>query len=139
MKPTEREICPIPEDLDGQVAARNFLGTDVSEALSLVRENSLYYLSDFLWMGPVAFRYYLPALTRYFTEFGSEVDADCITSILLTFNSRLENEPAECLPVRRDMENILISMLSRYDELGVNEDIYGDLRQELRETLEKLK
>jgi len=138
MTPTERQICPIPEDLDGQVAARNFLGLDVAGALSLIRENSLYYLSDFLWMGPVAFRYYLPALTKYFAEFGPEVGADCVTSLLSTFNLRLQNEPSECLPIRQDMANILIGILSRYDELGVDEDIYGDLRQEIRNTLEKL-
>jgi len=64
--PTEREINPIAEDLDGQTAVRHFLGKSVDDIVAVLDEYSLAYQEDLMWMGPQAFCFYLPAFLQHF-------------------------------------------------------------------------
>jgi hypothetical protein len=63
--PTVEEINPVPENLDGQNAVRNFLGKSLDEAEALFRESSITYQEDLMFMGPPAFRFYVLAAINY--------------------------------------------------------------------------
>jgi hypothetical protein len=87
--PTESEINPIPDDLDGQVAVKHFLGKTVQDAVDLFGENSLVYQEDLMWMGPKAFCYYLPAVLEHFRQ---EADPDLVAFIASVLEFRLEHD-----------------------------------------------
>lgn len=90
--PTEGEINPIPNDLDGQVAVKHFLGKTVQDAVDLFKENSLVYQEDFMWMGPKAFCFYLPAVLIYLR---SEADEDLVSCIASVIEFRLDHDADE--------------------------------------------
>src|SRR5688572_183983 len=101
--PTAREINPIPEDLDGQCAEQHFLAKSLEEAEALFREASIVYQEDLMFMGPIAFRFYVQAAINYIQSESSTGDADiiyCLTGIL---EHRLENEAEELLPIAEQL------------------------------------
>jgi len=75
--------------LDERVALENFLGKDVEGAIALFRDNDLFYISDLMWMGDYAFRYYFLALNTYIqresekglNESGDSVGEVCVSTI----------------------------------------------------------
>jgi len=96
--PTAQEINP-HRDLDGGEACAHFLGRSLDEAEALFQENSLYYQEDLMWMGPVAFRYYLPAVANYVRGDTATNDSDFVAHFVSTLELRLEHEPQELLSV----------------------------------------
>jgi hypothetical protein len=60
-----REEINVYDSLDERSACRNFLGKTLDQAEALFRESSLYYQEGLMWMGPVAFRYYIQAAINY--------------------------------------------------------------------------
>ena len=62
--PTSNEIN-VYDSLDERSACEHFQGKNLDEAELLFRENSLCYQEDLMWMGPMAFRYYVEAAIRY--------------------------------------------------------------------------
>jgi hypothetical protein len=76
--PTAAEIN-IHDSLDERSACEHFLGKSVAEAETLFRDNALYYQEDLMFMGPIAFRYYVPAFINYIRgEGSSRGDSDAI-------------------------------------------------------------
>ena len=92
--PTREEICPY-NDLDGLSACEHFLGKSLEEAEALFRESSIYYQADLMWMGTVAFRYYLPAVFGFVRSDAATDDSDFIAHCASTLESRLEHESAQ--------------------------------------------
>jgi len=129
--PTAKEINPIPENLDGAVAERHFLGKTLEEAEALFRENSLCYQEDLMWMGPVAFRYYVQAAIGYIQSEASAEDSDminCFTSIL---EFRLNSEQEELRVVASELASVCDYILKHFDRFDLAEAIYGRVREHL--------
>ena len=75
--PTRQEIN-VHDSLDEQSACEHFLGKTLEEAEALFRDNSLYYQEDLMFMGPIGFRFYVPALVNYIRSNAATGDADII-------------------------------------------------------------
>ncbi len=94
--PTLHELSP-HGDLDGNRAAKNFLGKTKAEASALFMENALYYGEDLMWMGEKAFAYYLPALCPYLRSIESVGDSSLVDTTIMVLDNRLESEPSSIL------------------------------------------
>lgn len=127
--PTANEINPFG-DLDGLTAQKHFLGKSLDQVVAILAENSTY-VDDFMWMGPKAFTFYLPAVLSFAEDHASEGQTDFINSICSTLEFRLENQdiPPESLNVVLRLCRYIIANYSRFD---VDEGVYGDLRKKFR-------
>jgi GNAT superfamily N-acetyltransferase len=106
--PTEHEISPIPEDLDGKVAVKNFLGKTLQDAVAMFDENSLVYQEDLMWMGPPAFCFYLPAVLKHFER---QEDDELVPFIASLFEFRLKHDAAAIEPCFPTMAEICEHLL----------------------------
>jgi hypothetical protein len=125
--PTAKEINPF-NDLDGQLAERCFLGKSLAEAEALFRENSIYYQEDLMFMGIVAFRFYVPALISYIRSEAATSDSDIINCFAGLLESRLEYDANELTPIASDLAAACSYVIENYDGFDVMPEIYGDLR-----------
>lgn len=100
MIPT-REDINIHDSLDEQTACENFLGKNLDEAEFLFRNSNVF--EDLMWMGPVAFRYYVQAAIRYVESDVSVGDWEAARFLLPPLEFRLEDEPKEMAPVARQL------------------------------------
>ena len=125
--PTAKEINPY-DDLDGQVACKNFLGKSLDEAEALFRENSTCYQEDLMWMGPVAFRFYVPALIHYIQSESATGDSDIINCFAGLLEFRLEHEAAELVPIAEQLASVCSYVVQYYNRFDLTPEIYGDLR-----------
>lgn len=126
--PTAQEICPVPEDLDGQTAVRNFLGKSLAEAEALFRESSIIYQEDLMFMGAPAFRFYVQAAISYIQSEAASGDSDIISCFASILESRLEFEAGELVTVAPQLASVCRYILEYYDRFALTPDIYGDLR-----------
>ena len=135
--PTAQEINPVPENLDGQIAVRNFLGTSLEEAEALFRESSITYQEDLMFMGAPAFRFYVQAAISYIQSAAATGDSDIISCFGSILEHRLEFEAEELVAVAAQLASVCRYILEHYDRFALTPDIYGDLRprfQELEQT-----
>ena len=134
--PTASEINPIPEDLDGKYAVKHFLGKTLEEAEGLFRENSLHYQEDLMFMGPVAFRFYVHAAINYIQSPEAIGDPDIINCFAGILKVQLGCAAEELAPVAAALASVCDYILEHYDQFDVMPEIYGDLRpryQQLRD------
>ena len=129
--PTESEINPIPDDLDGQVAVRHFLGKSVQDAVALFADNSLIYQEDLMWMGPKAFCFYLPAVLEHFRQ---ESDPDLVSFIASVLEFRLEHDAKDIEP----SYPTIAAICAHLHELGEGDVASGE-RKRLRSLLDLVK
>lgn len=126
--PTREEIN-VHDDLDGRVACKNFFGKTLEEAEGLFRENSLYYGEDLLWMGPVAFRFYVQAAIRFIRSDHGAFQSDFINGLRSTLSFRLEQEPLEELtPIAEQLAAICQYIVEYWAKFDADGQIYGNLR-----------
>jgi hypothetical protein len=123
--PTRQEINP-HDDLDGRVACEHFLGKSLEEAEVLFRESSIHYQSDLMWMGAVAFRYYLPAVVRFIRS--EAADSDFVSHFCGTLEFRLEHESAELLPVAEQLATLCGYIIDHWARFEAGAEAYGDIR-----------
>jgi len=122
--PSQEEIN-VYNSLDGARASRHFYHKTLEEAEALFRENSLYYQEDLMWMGPKAFRFYLPAAISYLQSDAAADDSDFVSALFIIIEFR---EGEEDFHLALEAINRLIEyVLSDYQKFDVDEDIYGDL------------
>lgn len=103
--PTERQLNPFADDLEGKYVIEHLLGKSLSEATALLRKNSCYYGEDYTWMGPEAFVFYVQALLDYLKSQDSDGDGDFAYSMISTFRSRLDNDGLtieSAIPIMRE-------------------------------------
>lgn len=131
MLPSALEFSPVPENLDGKVAVEHYLGRSLAEAEQQIVEHPLYYIGDFMWMGPIAFRYYLPAVHAYFVGEQSNGDANSVDSIIGIVEHRLAFEAEFVLQAYPVVVPLLDTLLSRYQAFEISEEILGDLRSKV--------
>lgn len=128
--PTAKEINPY-DDLDGRVACKNFLGKNLDEAEALFRENSVYYQEGLMWMGPVAFRYYVTAAIRYIRSAAAAGDSDMINCFAGFLEFRIVHEPEELIPVADQLASACSDIIEQYNRFDIMPEIYGDVRARL--------
>jgi len=136
--PSAQDINPIPEDLDGKVAEENFLGKRLDEAVLLFRENSLYYQSDLMWMGPKAFCFYVHAAITYIKGEDAVGDSDMVNCFHSTLTVRLENDRNEIASVTDELKEVIQYILMNWSKYEVDPKIYGDLRAKYEDLLATL-
>jgi len=129
--PTAKEINPY-DDLDGRVACKNFLGKSLDEAEALFRHNSTYYQEGLMWMGPIAFRFYVPALIHYIQSAAATGDSDIINCFAGLIEFRLEHEAAELFPIAEQLASACEYIIQHYSRFDLNPEIYGDLKPRLQ-------
>ncbi|HEY4258687.1 MAG TPA: hypothetical protein VGM98_00950 [Schlesneria sp.] len=125
--PTRQEISPY-DDLDGRVACEHFLGKTLEEAEALLRENSLYYQENLMWMGPVAFRYYLPAVVEFIRSEAATDDSDFVAFFASTLEFRFKYEPGEMRPVAQQLAVLCGYVVEYWSRFESGSEAYGDVR-----------
>ncbi|WP_459556123.1 hypothetical protein [Lacunimicrobium album] len=132
--PTEQEINPVPEDLDGQVALRNFLGKARQQIFDEFDKEGFYYTEDLMFMGSIAFCFYLTPAVDFVLTTRSRGYAGLIHAMTLTLQHRLEwdDEIAAALP---DIIRYSRYVLEHYDAFEIDPVIRGDFRPILHDVI----
>jgi hypothetical protein len=133
--PTESEIN-VHNSLDEQVACRHFFRRSLGEAEALFRDNSLYYSEDLMYMGPVAFRFYVCAAIRYIRSSCSENDSDFVSSFVGLLEFRLTNEPRELAPVAECLASACHYIVTHQDRWEIIAEIYGNIQPRCERLIE---
>jgi len=135
--PTAEEIN-VFDSLDERCAVKNFLGKDQEQAQSLFRENFLRYQEDLMFMGPTAFRFYVPAAINYLLSEEADYAADAASSFCGLIEFRLDYEPAEIASVGSIIREGILGILKDFDRYGCDSEIYGDVAERYRVLLSRL-
>ena len=135
--PTSREINPF-DDLDGREAEQHFLGKTLDEAEALFRENSLYYQEDLIWMGPVAFSFYLRAALSYLKSASAQGDSDIVSCLCAVLEFHLQHDAEAVCKASDTMAELCRYVLVAYNRFDVDETIYGDLRVKYQKILKQI-
>lgn len=126
------------DSLDERWAVKHFLGKDLEQAHTLFRENFLHYQEDLMWMGPIAFRFYLPAAIEYLLSKDADHDAGAVSSFCALIEFRLDNEPAEIALVASIIREGFIGILETFDRFEPEIGIFGDIAERCRVLLTRL-
>jgi hypothetical protein len=126
--PTAREINPVFTDLDGRCAERHFLGKTLQQAEALFREASIIYQEDLMFMGPIAFRFYVQAAISYIQSDAATEDSAIISCFAGVLEHRVEFEAEELVAIAPQLASICRYILEHYDSFCLNSEIDGDLR-----------
>jgi hypothetical protein len=118
------------DSLDEQVAVRHLAGKTLDEAEALFRDNALRYQEDLMFMGPVAFRFYVPAYVNYLRSAASSGDPDAVNCFVGLVRHRWEYEPEELRPVCDLLMDACRTVLAEWDRFGVDETIYSGLSEQ---------
>ena len=135
--PTADEIM-LTGSPDEQYALKHFLGKTIDQARSLFAENFLRYQEDLTHMGPVAFRYYLPAALKYVASEAADGESDAASSLCQVIESRLEKEPGELSPIKAILRDGIASILEDFVRYDCEPSIYGDVASRYRTLLSGL-
>jgi len=126
--PTHNDIN-VYNSLDEQSACDHFLGKNLDEAEALFRQNSLYYQEDLMWMGPVAFRFYVEAAIRYIQSEAAANDSDRVSCFAGLLEFRLKYyEVNEFIPVAQRLASACAYVIEHWNRFDVSREIYGDLQ-----------
>jgi hypothetical protein len=110
--PTKEEINPIPECLDGQWAVELFLDKTVEEAETMFQQGIGWEQLNYL--GPVAFRFYLPAAINYLHRELPNTDPPTISWFAYVIDSWLDYQVNELKPVASALCRLFEEYLDRY-------------------------
>jgi hypothetical protein len=125
--PTENEIN-VDDDLDGRTASEHFLGKTIGDAEAMFRDNSLYYQEDLMWMGPVAFRYYVQAAIRYIQSESSEHDCGFVSGLASTLEFRLKHYADSLAPISDQLASTCAYVAEHWPRFQDEYGIYGDVQ-----------
>lgn len=128
----KRHDINVHDSLDERRACEHFLGTSLSEAEALFRENSLCYQEDLMFMGVSAFRFYVQAAVNYIESEAAAGDSDIINCFAGILEIRLERDTDELRPVAELLASSCGYILEHYDRFDLTHETYGDLRPRLR-------
>ena len=127
--PAAKDIC-VYGGIDEACALKNFLGKSIAEAESLFRDNALKYTEDLLWMGPVAFRFYIHAAINYVQSEHATGDCDIINCLAGTLSFWHEHYPAELVPCASVLADFCGTVLEQFDRFDADPEIYVGLREQ---------
>ncbi|HET6423072.1 MAG TPA: hypothetical protein VFG20_05275 [Planctomycetaceae bacterium] len=135
--PTRDEIN-VFDSLDERVACRNFLGKTLNDAEALFRDNALFFSEDLMWMGPVAFGFYVPAYISYLESDAANHDADAVNCFLGVLQYRVEHYASDLIPIAAQLAAACRYVLDHYDKFEFILEIDGDLHHRLLSLEKKL-
>lgn len=119
--PTARDINPFPQNLDGQYAESHFLGRTVDEVFDLFCERpgsfEQTYEEDLLFMGVVAFKYYVPAAIRYANSDARRYDCQTARILLGLLSHRWHDEREQLSDLRELFRGYCLGVLSRIEQM----------------------
>ncbi len=133
--PSAEEIN-VFDSLDERSAVEHFLGKDLEQAEALFRED--LYWEDLMWMGPIAFRFYVSAAINYLLSDEAENDAYAASSFCSLIGFRLDHKPADVVPVGPVIREGIIGVLKDFDRYGPDIAIFGDVAGRYRALLSRL-
>lgn len=93
-----REEIDVFGTLDEKRAVEHFCGKNLDEATALFQENSCYYAEDLMWMGPIAFRFYVQAAIQYLRSDAATGDSSMASGLASVLEFRLKYAPAVLVP-----------------------------------------
>ncbi len=125
--PTARGINPFPDDLDGKAAQDHFLGKSHDDAVAFFSDAFEIYQEDLLFMGPLAFCFYLPAAIQYAESPDAANDAYVADTMLTIMKRRWESESKEIQSARDAMLRYCEGVLERLAAIDVDPHVDGDL------------
>ena len=128
--PTAKEIN-VYDSLDEKEACKHFLGKNLDEAEALFRENAAYYQEDLMWMGAVAFRYYVQAAIRYIESEAAIGDSGIINFFAELLEFRVEHEVKELAPVADQLATACRYIIEHFDRFDLTPENYGDVQARL--------
>lgn len=134
--PTRNDIN-VHDSLDERKACEHFLGKTVEQAEALFRENPIYYQEDLMWMGPVAFRYYIRAATNYIRSGAATGDSAMVICLASLLEFRLEYESAELEPVAQELAAVCGYVLDHYERFILTPGIFPDVPDKLHKLRQK--
>jgi hypothetical protein len=132
-----REEINVYDTLDERVACDHFLGKSLEQAEALFRENSLHYQEDLMWMGPIAFRFYVQSFVSYIQSDSAAADSD-VSGFASILEHRLEFEPAELIAIAPYLAAACRNILNQFDRYSCQPESYGDLRLRLESLDQRL-
>jgi hypothetical protein len=138
VRPPTAEEINIFDSLDERCAVENFFGNDLEQAQALFRENFLRYQEDLMWMGPIAFRFYVPAAINYLLSKDADHDADAVSSFCGLIEFRWDDDATEIAPVGPIIREGILGILKDFDRYECDSAIYGDVAERYRELLTRL-
>ncbi|MFM7592723.1 MAG: hypothetical protein ACKO85_13130 [Isosphaeraceae bacterium] len=119
------------DSLDERCAVKNFVGKSQQEAELMFRENFLTYQEDLMWMGPVAFAYYLVPAMNYLKSIHSNGDSDAVSCFCNLIAFKLEWEKTTLLPVMANIFETIEIITKDFHRFECVEEIYGDVKNRL--------
>ncbi len=128
MRIPRREDFNIHDSLDERAACKHFLGKSLQEAEVMFSGNALYYQEDFIYMGPVAFRYYYSVFLAYLQSDKADGDSGTVSSIAHVLEFRLQHDEKQLIVIAPQLAALCRYVLDQYDKFTITEWIYGDLR-----------
>lgn len=139
--PTRREIN-VYDCLDGRHAERNFFGKDLQQAEALFRDNLHGYSEDLMWMGPVAFCYYVEAAATFLLDPTVVADDDDLSAFCTAVEFQLKSHREAIEPARPRLLEVVqkylrepTSLRDEFDDEEMRTDLerrYRDLQQHLQ-------
>jgi hypothetical protein len=133
--PSAEEIN-VFDSLDERSAVEHFLGKDLEQAEALFRED--HYWEDLMWMGPIAFRFYVSAAINYLLSDEAENDAYAASAFCSLIGFRLDHKHADVVPVGPVIREGIIGVLKDFDRYGPDIAIFGDVAGRYRALLSTL-
>jgi hypothetical protein len=135
--PTEKDIN-VFNSFDERDAVKHFLGKDLEQATSLFQENFLYYQEDLMWMGPIAFCFYVRAARKYLLSEDSDNDAEAVNTFCGLIEFRLKYDASEIAAAKAIICEGIRLILERFDRYGCAREIYGDVAKRYHALLSRL-
>jgi hypothetical protein len=93
-----------------------------------------------MWVGAVAFRYYLPAVVQFVRSEAATDDSDFIAHFASTLEFRLEHEPQELQPVAEQLADLCRYIVEHWSLFESGSEFYDDVRtryQTLQQTFSR--
>lgn len=131
-RPSEQEINPNQLPTIRDSAVQHFLGKSVDEAESMFRQESNFYDDDLLWMGPIAFQYYIPAACRYVVSQLPESSPGTLSKFMTLLLFRRLMEPETVKPVAADLIASCSEILTHSSQIDESRHLSKDLINELQ-------
>jgi hypothetical protein len=135
--PTREEIN-VHDSLDERSACKSFLGKTIEEIEALLRDGHLDLFGDLMWMGPVAFQFYVPAAIQYLQSLESKGDSDTINWFLGLLEFRFEYDLELLQPIAKELTDVCRFIVEHYNQFVVTPEIYGDLRPRYQKLIQRL-
>lgn len=122
--PIQSEIAP-NGTLDECTASEHFLGKNLEMAKRFFYESSTAY-EDLMWMGPIAFRYYVHAAINYFHENMVTLDTIELGEFACALEFRISEERDEVRPVAEVLRTFCDKVINQLSEVQLS-DIDSDV------------